>query len=73
MLLSPLGIWMHSGMITRMVSFESKVKIPWNSPISRLDSERPEKHPVKVCKHSRRFAHACEWSAGSIDIAAPVS
>ncbi len=48
MLLNPLGICMHSGIMTRIVSFESRVKIPWNSPISRLNSERPVKHPRYV-------------------------
>ena len=46
-LLNPLGICMHSGIITLIVSCESRVRIPWNSPSFRLDSDCPEKHPVK--------------------------
>ncbi len=35
----PGGIWMHSGIIILIVSCESSVRMPWNSPIIKLVSE----------------------------------
>ncbi len=64
---------MHSGITTLTVSPESIGSIPWNSPIIKFFSVFPEKQPVKVRRHSRRCVHEEAYSAGSMEIDAPVT
>ncbi len=55
---SPGGICMHSGIIALTVSPESRVIIPWNSPIIKVFSVCPEKHLIKAWRHSLRLVQA---------------